>query len=77
MKPYVKTRKNDYNNAEAICEAVGRPNMSLVAVKEVEHQDILLVHGIRSRLVGSRTSLLNQIRGLLAEYELVMPQQHR
>ncbi len=67
MKPYVKTQKNDYNNAEAICEAVGRPNMSLVSVKEVEHQDILLVHGIRSHLVGSRTALVNQIRGLLAE----------
>jgi transposase len=75
VKPYVKTQKNDYNDAEAICEAVSRPNMHFVPVKEVEHQDILAVHRVRSRLVAARTALVNQIRGLLAEYGLVMPRQ--
>ncbi|MDH3693265.1 MAG: IS110 family transposase [Gammaproteobacteria bacterium] len=75
VKPYVKTQKNDYNDAQAICEAVSRPHMHFVPVKEVEHQDILALHRIRSRLVGSRTALVNQIRGLLGEYGIVMPQQ--
>jgi transposase len=75
VKPYVKTQKNDYNDAEAICEAVSRPNMYFVPIKEVEHQDILAVHRVRSRLVAARTALINQIRGLLAEYGLVMPRQ--
>ena len=75
VKPYVKTQKNDYNDAQAICEAVSRPHMHFVPVKEVEHQDILALHRVRSRLVGSRTALVNQIRGLLAEYGIVMPQQ--
>ncbi len=75
VKPYVKTQKNDYNDAAAICEAVSRPNMHFVPIKEVEHPDILAIHRVRSRLVATRTALINQIRGLLAEYGLVMPRQ--
>lgn len=72
VKPYVKTNKNDEKDAEAICEAVGRPNMRFVEIKTLEQQDILLVHRIRSRLVAESTALQNQIRGLLAEYGIVM-----
>ncbi len=73
VKPYVKSNKNDANDAEAICEAVNRPQMRFVAAKSVEQQDIQSLHRVRSRLVGSRTQLVNQIRGLLLEYGLVLP----
>ena len=73
VKPYVKSNKNDAADAEAICEAVSRPNMRFVAVKAIEQQDIQAVHRIRERLVKERTALLNQIRGLLAEYGLIIP----
>jgi transposase len=75
VKPYVKSNKNDANDAEAICEAMSRPGMRFVAVKSVEQQDIQAVHRIRSELLGQRTSKANQIRGLVAEYGLVAPQQ--
>lgn len=71
VKPYVKGNKNDANDAEAICEAVGRPNMRFVAVKTVGQQDLQAVHRIRSELVKQRTAKANQIRGLLAEYGVV------
>lgn len=74
VKPYVKSNKNDANDAEAICEAVSRPNMRFVPAKSVEQQDIQSLHRVRSRLVSSRTGLGNQIRGLLAEYGIVLPQ---
>jgi transposase len=74
VKPYVKSNKNDANDAEAVCEAMSRPNMRFVAVKTVEQQDIQAAHRIRSELLGQRTSKANQIRGLLAEYGLVAPQ---
>lgn len=72
VKPYVKGNKNDANDAEAICEAVGRPNMRFVAVKTIAQQDIQAVHRIRSTLVQQRTAKVNQIRGLLAEYGIVI-----
>ncbi len=75
VKPYVKSNKNDAADAEAICEAVGRPSMRFVPAKAVEQQDLQALHRIRSRLIGSRTQLSNQIRGLLAEYGIVLPQQ--
>jgi transposase len=75
VKPYVKSNKNDANDAEAICEAMSRPNMRYVAVKTVEQQDIQATHRIRSELIGHRTAKANQIRGLVAEYGLVAPQQ--
>lgn len=75
VKPYVKTNKNDYNDAEAICEAVRRPNMRFVGVKEVAQQDIQSLHRIRSGYLQSRTRIVNQIRGLLTEYGIVIGQQ--
>jgi transposase len=75
VKPYVKSNKNDANDAEAICEAMSRPNMRYVAVKTIEQQDIQAAHRIRSELIGQRTAKANQIRGLVAEYGLVAPQQ--
>lgn len=74
VKPYVKSNKNDEADSEAICEAVERPNMRFVAIKTVEQQDIQMVHRIRSRLIKQRTALINQIRGLLGEYGIVIAQ---
>ncbi|AIK95625.1 IS110 family transposase [Candidatus Odyssella acanthamoebae] len=74
VKPYVKTNKNDANDAEAICEAVARPNMRFVSIKTIEQQDIQSLHRYRQRVVQQRTALVNQIRGLLSEYGLVAPQ---
>lgn len=75
VKPYVKSNKNDANDAEAICEAMSRSTMRFVAVKSVAQQDIQAVHRIRSELIGQRTGKANQIRGLVAEYGLVAPKQ--
>jgi transposase len=72
VKPYVKSNKNDANDAEAICEAVARPTMRFVAVKTLAQQDIQAVHRIRSELIQQRTAKVNQIRGLLAEYGIVV-----
>lgn len=74
VKPYVKTNKNDMADAEAICEAVGRPNMRFVAMKTVEQQAILSVHRARQGFVKARTAQGNQIRGLLSEFGIVIPQ---
>jgi len=74
VKPYVKSNKNDAVDAEAICEAVQRPSMRFVPSKSIEQQDIQSVHRIRSLLVGRRTAQANQIRGLLMEYGIVIPQ---
>jgi transposase len=72
VKPYLKSQKNDANDAEAICEAVGRPSMRFVPNKSIEQQDLQALHRIRSRMIGSRTQLGNQIRGLVAEYGIVL-----
>jgi transposase len=74
VKPYVKLQKNDANDAEAICEAVTRPNMRFLPQRSVRQQDLQCLHRVRSRLVACRTQLINQIRGLLAEYGIVLPQ---
>lgn len=74
VKPYVKTNKNDKADAEAISEAVSRPNMRFVPIKTIEQQDILCLHRIRERLVKSRTALSNEIRGLLYEFGIIIPQ---
>lgn len=74
VAPYRKSGKNDSNDAEAICEAVGRPTMRFVAVKSEEQQAVLMVHRARSLMVENRTAQVNQIRGLLAEFGLVVPQ---
>jgi transposase len=73
VKPYVKTNKNDAADAEAICEAVGRPSMRFVPVKTGEQQAVLSLHRVREGFVKARTAQANQIRGLLAEYGIVMP----
>jgi transposase len=74
VKPYVKTTKSDRNDAEAICEAVARPNMTFVPVKTAEQQAVLGLHRGRQGLVKARTAQANEIRGLLAEYGIVIPQ---
>jgi len=74
VKPYVKTNKNDQADAEAICEAVSRPNMRFVPIKAIEQQDILSIHRVRQRLVRNRTALANEIRGLLLEFGFIIPQ---
>jgi transposase len=74
VKPYVKTNKSDRNDAEAICEAVGRPNMNFVPVKTAEQQAVLALHRGRQGFVKARTAQANQIRGLLAEFGVVIPQ---
>jgi len=75
VKPYVKSNKNDAKDAEAICEAMSRPNMRFVTVKSVAQQDIQATHRIRAELITQRTAKANQIRGLIAEYGLVAPKQ--
>lgn len=74
VKPYVKTNKNDAADAEAICEAVQRPNMRFVPIKNAEQQAILSLHRARQGFVKARTAQANQIRGLLAEFGIVIPQ---
>lgn len=73
VKPYIKSSKNDQNDAEAICEAMTRPSMRFVPQKTVAQQDVQTLHRIRERLVRDRTGKSNQIRGLLAEYGIVVP----
>jgi transposase len=74
VKPYVKANKNDSADADAICEAASRPSMRFVAVKSVGQQDVQAVHRVRQQLVKSRTALVNQARGLPAEYGIVIAQ---
>jgi len=74
VKPYVKTNKNDAADAEAICEAVCRPNMRFVPIKNVDQQAVLALHRVRQGLVKARTAQANQIRGLLSEFGLIVQQ---
>jgi transposase len=74
VKPYVKGNKNDPNDAAAICEAVSRPHRRFVPMKSVAQQDMQALHRLRERQIKARTALVNQIRGLLAEDGIVMPQ---
>lgn len=73
VKPYVKSYKNDAVDAAAIAEAMSRPHMRYVAVKNVGQQDIQALHRVREELVKQRTAKANQIRGLVGEYEIVVP----
>lgn len=73
VKPFVKGNKNDRNDAEAICEAASRPTMRFVPIKTAQQQDIQAVHRVRSLLMKDRIAISNQIRGLLAEYGIVLP----
>ncbi len=71
VKPYVKTNKNDANDAQACAEAVTRPSMRFVTVKSIEQQEIQSMHRIRSHYVKRRTGLMNMVRGILTEYGIV------
>lgn len=73
VAPYVKSNKNDARDAEAICEAVQRPSMRFVPLKETGQQDIQSLHRVRHLAIASRTALINQIRGLLLECGHVLP----
>ena len=75
VKPFVKSMKNDVNDAEAICEAMSRPHMRFVAVKTVEQQDIQATHRVREAVMNHRKAKANQIRGLVTENGLVAPKQ--
>ena len=74
VKPFLKGHKNDYRDAEAIAEAVQRPTMRCVAIKTPEQMDLLALHRVRSRLVGQRTGVINQIRGFLIERGITVRQ---
>ena len=74
VKLFLKGHKNDYRDAEAIAEAVQRPNMSFVAIKTPEQMDLLALRRVRSRLVGQRTRTINQIRGFLIERGIIVRQ---
>src|ERR1700730_8485977 len=74
IKPYLKGEKNDANDAAAICEAVSRPSMRFVPVKNPAQQDIQALHRVREQLIRNRTALVNQARGLLGENGIVVAQ---
>lgn len=74
VKPFVKGNKNDRNDAFAICEAARRPQMTCVQPRSLEQTDLLLAHRVRERQIEQRTRLINQMRGLLQEYGIVLPQ---
>jgi transposase len=73
VKPYVKRQKNDATDAEAICEAVTRPNMRFVATKTAEQQSCLTLHRTRHLLIRQQTSVINAIRAHVAEFGIVAP----
>lgn len=73
VKPYVRGQKNDMQDAAAICEAASRPEMRFVPQKSIAQQDMQMLHRIRSRLIANHTQVGNQIRGLLAEYGIIVP----
>ena len=73
VRAYRKSDKCDRNDAEAICEAVGRPNMRFVAVKSDEQQSILSLHRMHAGVKSERNALSNRLRGLLAEFGIVLP----
>jgi transposase len=74
VKAYMKSPKNDARDAEAICEAVTRPTMRFVPIKQLEQQDLQALHRVRERLIKARTALVNEMRGLLHEYGIILPQ---
>lgn len=74
VEPFRKGGKNDINDAEAICEAARHPSIHFVPVKTSDQQAILTIHRIRKGLIGERTDQINQLRGLLSEFGIVMPQ---
>lgn len=77
VKPFVKSNKNDYRDAEANAEAVERPTMRFVPIKEQAQLDLQTIHRVRQRLVGRRTALINQLRAILLERGIIIPQRRR
>jgi len=73
VKAYLHGNKNDYNDAQAIAEAVVRPHMRFVVIKLPHEQDVQALHRLLARCVEERTALCNQLRGLLSEYGIVIP----
>jgi transposase len=73
VAPYRKSAKNDGNDAEAVCEAVSRPSMRFVPMKSAEQQALLTLHRVRYGFVVERTAIINRLRGLLAEFGVVLP----
>lgn len=73
VKLYVKRQKNDSTDAEAICEAVPRPNMRFVPTKTVEQQSCLMLHRVRHLFIRQQTAVINSIRAYLAEFGIVAP----
>jgi transposase len=73
VKPYVKRQKNDTTDAEAICEAVMRPNMRFVPTKTIEQQSCLMLHRARHLFIRQQTAVINSIRAYLAEFGIVAP----
>src|SRR4051795_12645566 len=74
VRPYVKAQKNDERDAEAIAEAATRPTMRFVELKSEEQLDMQTLHRARDRLVGERTALINQLRAILLERSITVPQ---
>src|SRR6516165_8410993 len=74
VRPYSKGQKNDFRDAEAICEAVQRPTMRFVATKTADQLDLQALHRVRDRLVGQRTGVINQIRAFLLERGIAVRQ---
>jgi transposase len=74
VKAYVKRNKNDAADAEAICEAVTRPSMRFVPVKDAEQQSVLVLHRVRNLLVRQHTMLVNALRAHMAEFGIIAPQ---
>jgi transposase len=72
VKPFVKSNKNDARDAEAICEAVLRPNMHFVPGKSVQQHDMQNLHRVRQGFIAERTALGNRIRGMLLEYGIIV-----
>jgi transposase len=77
VKPYVKSNKNDWKDAEAICEAAQRPTMRFCHIKTVEQQEMQHLHRIRERMLKQRTMVSNELRGILLEYGIPLSQGHR
>lgn len=77
VKPFVKANKNDYRDAEAAAEAVERPTMRFVALKDEAQLDLQTIHRVRQRLVSRRTALINQLRAILLERGIIVPQTRR
>ena len=76
VKPFVQMHKNDQRDAQAIAEAAVRPNIPAVSVKSQEQLDLQAIHRVRERLVKEKTSISNELRGILAECGIVLAQGH-